>query len=75
MKFNKTISFRSYIDTILCFKKNAPLLVDRSKDLVVRFTFFMNFGRSIKQNLKIEVFLGKTPKFINFTKLNKTNIK
>ena len=75
MKLNKTISFRSDIDTISCIKKGVPLLVDISKDLVVRFTFFMNFGRSIKQNSKIEAFLGRTPKFINFTKLNKTNIK
>lgn len=75
MKLNKTISYRSDINTISYIKKGVPLLVDIPNNLVVRFTFFMYFGRSIKQNSKIEVFLCRISKFINFTKLNKTNIK
>lgn len=58
----KKVAFRFDIDTLKCIKYGVPKLVNISKENEVKFTFFMNFGRSINRK---EAFKIKSKSFDN----------
>jgi peptidoglycan/xylan/chitin deacetylase (PgdA/CDA1 family) len=55
------IHIRFDIDTITCIEKGVPRLLDMAQRLGVRFTFFVNLGRSIDRR---EVFYGSPSKTV-----------
>ena len=64
---NKKIAIRFDIDTVKCIKFGVPKLVSISKKHNVKFTFFMNFGKSV--NRKIIFQRKNSSYFISSTKL------
>ena len=48
---NKKIAIRFDIDTVKCIKFGVPKLVSISKKHNVKFTFFMNFGKSVNRKI------------------------
>tara|TARA_Y100001958_G_C21187927_1_gene516661 strand:+ start:310 stop:1134 length:825 start_codon:yes stop_codon:yes gene_type:complete len=66
----KKLAFRFDIDTLKCIKYGVPKLVNISKNNDVRFTFFMNFGKSIDRR---EAFKNRSKSFDNVS--NKISTK
>ena len=58
----KKVAFRFDIDTLKCIKYGVPRLVNISKKNEVKFTFFMNFGKSIDRKI---IFQRKNNSYLN----------
>lgn len=52
----KKVAFRFDIDTLTCIKDGVPKLISLSEKYNVKFTFFMNFGKSVDRK---EIFMKK----------------
>ena len=61
----KTIFIRFDIDTITCMEKGVPRLLQLARDLGIKLTFFVNYGKSIDHREILLKTFGRTLK--NFT--------
>jgi peptidoglycan/xylan/chitin deacetylase (PgdA/CDA1 family) len=60
--FGKTIFIRFDIDTVTCMEKGVPLLLHLARVLGIKFTFFVNYGKSIDHGEILLRTFGRTLK-------------
>jgi|GEM_PF-1044680 len=61
-KFEKTIYIRFDIDTVTCMEKGVPRLLRLARDLGIKLTFFVNYGKSIDHREILLKTFGRTLK-------------
>jgi peptidoglycan/xylan/chitin deacetylase (PgdA/CDA1 family) len=60
--FGKTIFIRFDIDTVTCMEKGVPRLLQLARDLGIKLTFFVNYGKSIDHREILLKTFGRTLK-------------